>query len=89
MNHFTNDNERSGEKAPVVPSSTVSNPSTVSNSGAQVGAVPARLKISWHVAPAQNVAILDLTGKAGGIGLAPLASAEPAAIAGQVQAARI
>jgi hypothetical protein len=55
----------------------------VSNSGAQDGEAPVRLKISWHVAPAQNVAILDLTGQAGGLGLAPLASTEPVANAGQ------
>jgi len=83
MNYFANENKCSGEEAPKVPSSTVSIASPVSNSGAQDGEAPVRLKISWHVAPAQNVAILDLTGKAGGLGLAPLASTEPVANAGQ------
>ncbi len=83
MNYFANENECSGKKAPKVPSSTVSGAPSVSNSGAQDGEAPVRLKISWHVAPAQNVAILDLTGKAGGLGLAPLASTEPVANAGQ------
>lgn len=83
MNDFANENKCSVEEAPKVPSSTVSGASSVSNSGAQDGKAPVRLKISWHVAPAQNVAILDLTGKAGGLGLAPLASAEPVANAGQ------
>jgi len=46
----------------------------VSHSGAQT---PARLKISWHVAPAQNVAILDLTGQAGGFGLAVANAGHP------------
>jgi hypothetical protein len=83
MNDFANGNECLREKAPKVPSGTVSRASIVSNSGAQAGEAPVRLKIFWHVAPAQNVAILDLTGKAGGLGLAPLASTEPVANAGQ------
>jgi len=83
MNAFAYENECSGESAPIVPSSTVSGAPDMSNSWAQDGQAPVRLKISWHVAPAQNVAILDLTGKAGGLGLAPLASAEPVANAGQ------
>jgi hypothetical protein len=83
MNDFVNENGCSWEKAPKVPSSTVSGALPVSNSGAQDGAAPVRLKISWHVAPAQNVAILDLTGEAGGLGLAPLISAEPVANASQ------
>ncbi len=83
MNNFANENESSGGKAPEAPSRTVPSASGVSNSGAQEGKKPARLKITWHVAPAQNVAILDLTGKAGGPGLSPLASTEPVADAGQ------
>jgi hypothetical protein len=83
MNDFANENERSGEKAPKVPSSTVSSAPPVSNSGAQDGEAPVRLKISWHVASAQNVAIFDLTGKAGGLGLSPLASTECVANVGQ------
>jgi hypothetical protein len=72
MNYFANENECSGEKAPEVPSGTVPVVSVVSHSGAQDCEAPVPLKISWHVAPAQNVAILDLTGKAGGLGLSPL-----------------
>jgi hypothetical protein len=83
MNDLANENGCSREEAPKVPSSTVPGGLPVSNYGAQDGEAPARLKISWHVAPAQNVAILDLTGQAGGLGLAPLASAEPVANAGQ------
>ena len=83
MNDIANENKCSWEEAPRVPSGTVSGGLPVSNSGAQDGEAPARLKISWHVAPPQNVAILDLTGQAGGFGLPPLASTEPVANAGQ------
>jgi hypothetical protein len=83
MNTFAYENECSREKAPVAPSSTVPSASSVSHSGARDGEAPVRLKISWHAAPAQNVAILDLTGKAGGFEIAPLASTEPVANASQ------
>jgi hypothetical protein len=83
MNNFANENECFGAKAPKAPSRTVASVPAVSHSGAQDGEAPVRLKISWHVAPAQNVAILDLAGKADGLELSPLASTGPVVDAGQ------
>jgi hypothetical protein len=71
MKYSVNENENSDATAR---SGTVPNGTMVSHSGAQT---PARLKISWHVAPAQNVAILDLTGQAGGFGLAVANAGHP------------
>ncbi|MGD0812416.1 MAG: hypothetical protein ABSA83_02330 [Verrucomicrobiota bacterium] len=64
MKYSVNENE--GLEA-TASSSTVPNGTRVSHSAAQT---PAALKISWHVAPAQTVAILDLTDQAGRLGLA-------------------
>jgi hypothetical protein len=83
MSHFAINNECPGENAPKAPSTTVSNPLPVSNSGAQEGEAPVPLKISWHAEPAHNVAILDLTGQAGGHVISPPISTESIANAGQ------
>ncbi|MGP8201174.1 MAG: hypothetical protein ACLQU4_16915 [Limisphaerales bacterium] len=64
MKYSVNENEG---LAATAPPSTVPNGTMVSHSGAQA---PARLKISWHEAPAQSVPILELTYQADGLGLA-------------------
>jgi hypothetical protein len=73
MNFVANENQFPGQNAPKVPSGTTT--------GALAGQAPLRLDISWHVAPAQIVAILDLSGKAGDHGFSPLVSAGPVATA--------
>jgi hypothetical protein len=77
MNYFANKNECSGGKAPRALSGTVSELSAVSNSKAQQGEAPVSLKISWHVSPAQDVPIRDLSCQTGGLGLTPSAAAKP------------
>jgi hypothetical protein len=74
MNSIGNENEFPGQKAQKVPSGTVVGALGGAKTAAQDGETPVRLEISWHVAPAQSVAILDLSGKTGGHGLPPLAT---------------
>jgi hypothetical protein len=77
MNSVANENQRSGKKAlKGLPGSV-----TDAKSTSQDGKAPLlHLDISWHVAPAQIVAILDLSGK-DDHDLSPLASAGPIATA--------
>jgi hypothetical protein len=81
MIHFVNKNRCSGrrtQKAQKVSNRTTESASAVSNSGAQASVkTPVRLKIAWHVAAVQSVAILDLTGQAHAHGLSALASIRP------------
>jgi hypothetical protein len=68
MNSVVNENECSGQK---VPFGAVIGTLPGAKPAAQNGQEPVRLEISWHVAPAQNVAILDLSAQAGGHDLLP------------------
>lgn len=61
MKIVVNENQVSGRNALKVPSGTLKG--------------PLNLDISWHVAPAQIVAILDLSGNAGEHRRSPLAAA--------------
>jgi hypothetical protein len=79
MNYFADENVHSGKTAPTTPPGTVPVSLELSHSGAQEGAARVSLKVSWHVAPAQSVAILDVTGQTGEPGMTPLASVDPAA----------
>ena len=61
-----------GEKAQKAPSGSVAGTPAATNSRAHDGESLPGLKISWHVSPPQNVAIIDLSGKAGGYEFSPI-----------------
>jgi hypothetical protein len=82
MKCVAHENEFPGENAQKVPSGPVAGTPIGAKSAVQEGEGPVRLDCSWKVAPAQTVAILDLTGQQGGRDLAPLASKGPVAPAG-------
>ncbi len=83
MNSVANENQFSGLKAQNVPPGTVIDAIPGAKPAAQDSQAPSRLEVSWQVAAAQNVAILDSTGKAGEPGPSPLASTGQVAAAAQ------
>jgi|ERR1035441_1864306 hypothetical protein len=72
MNALTKANKCSSKKAPIAPS-------------ASMGEALPCLKISWQVAPPQNVAIVDLSGTAGGYDYSALDSTAPDATRPRLQ----
>ena len=64
------------------------NKKAADKSAVQEGRGEMHLPVSWHVAPAQQVAILDLTGQAGDRGLSPVVPNGPVAPARLQQAPR-
>jgi len=88
MNTVANENRISGRKAQKAPSGTVIDASSGPKTAAPEGQTALRLEVSWNVAAAQNVAILDVSGKASDPALSSLASTGPAATATQPKAAR-
>jgi hypothetical protein len=76
MNSVADENGFSGQKAPP---DAGTGALSAADKALQRSDAPVRLEISWHVAPAQNVAILDSTGMTGVDGFPPLAATGPVA----------
>jgi hypothetical protein len=87
MNSEANENDFSGQNAQKMPSGTVIGASAGAKTAAQEGKTPIRLDVSWDVASAQNVAIVDKAGDADDHALPPVASLGPVAPSAQARAA--
>jgi hypothetical protein len=81
MNSVVNENEFSGEKAQKTLAKPVASAPDEAPSAVQNGKAAVSLEVSWQVAPAQNVAILDLSDESTDNDLSPLTPTRPAATA--------
>ena len=87
MNSEANENVFSGQNAQKMPPATVTRTSAGAETAAQEGQTPTCLEVAWDVASVQNVAIVDVSGKAGEPALPPVASLGPVAPTAQARAA--